>query len=49
MRILIIMVVLIICQACHRNYCKPRIPKSRYKMINTLKRDYNYKPYKQIR
>lgn len=49
MRILIVMVLLIICQACHRNYCNPTIPKSRIKMNNKLKHDYNYKPYKQRR
>lgn len=34
-------------QACQREYCKPKIPKSRYEMIKKLKKKYHYKPYKQ--
>lgn len=32
-------------QSCQREYCKEKIPKSRYIMIKKLKKKYNYKPY----
>lgn len=34
-------------QSCQKDYCKAKIPKSRYKMLKKLKREYNYKPYKK--
>ena len=47
MKLLAIVVLLALgLQSCQREVCKQKIPKSRYKMINKLKREYNYKPYK---
>lgn len=49
--IIILLVIAIATQSCSRREyrCEGRskIPKSRVKMIKKLKRDYNYKPYKQ--
>ena len=49
--IIILLVMAIAIQSCSRREyrCERRskISKSRAKMINRLKRDYNYKPYRQ--
>lgn len=34
-------------QSCQVNPCKYKIPKSRYKVIKKLKKEYNYKPYRK--